>query len=59
MLEEFKIFLMVLSSIFVLIHLLNLVIRLFDEDPKPLKIETNIQILLYLSISYIITFIIV
>ena len=59
MLEEFKLFLLVLSSVFVLVQLFNFIILLFDENPKPLKINKDNQILLYLTISYIITYIII
>ena len=59
MLEELKLFLLVLSSVFVLVQLFNFIILLFDENPKPLKINKDNQILLYLTISYIITYIII
>lgn len=59
MIEELKIFLLVISSLFVITNLFNFIIKLFDEEPKPLKIDKYNQILLYLTISYIITFIII
>jgi hypothetical protein len=59
MLEELKLFLLILSSVFVLVQIFNFIILLFEEEPKPIKINKDNQILLYLTISYIITYIII
>lgn len=59
MVQEIKIYLMVLSVIFMLKIAFGFFIRLFQENPEPLTLTKNEIVLTYLTISYIITFIII
>lgn len=59
MLIEFKTYLFVLSIIFLLKNMIiDFSIRLFDENPKPLEYDNFTKIFLYLSVSYVITYLI-
>jgi hypothetical protein len=53
-----SLFLFILSIIFLLRYAIEFFISLRSEDPKPMGINKVIEILLYMSISYITTFII-
>jgi hypothetical protein len=59
MIDEIKIFLFVLSVLFLLKHLFVLGINLFSENPKPMELNTPNQTGLFLSIAYIITYLII
>ena len=50
-------FLLTLSTIFVLKHLIEFLVLLFGSDPKEIKISKTNVILLYVSLSYILTFV--
>jgi len=58
MIEEIKIFLLVLSSLFCLGHLVRFIITLTQVEPEPIKVGVPNKIFLYLSTSYILTTII-
>jgi hypothetical protein len=59
MIEQFKLYLFVLSIIFVLRYLAELIFKfLFFEEPNPIVVTNTKEVFLYLSISYIITFLI-
>lgn len=59
MTDEIKIFLFVLSVLFVLKHVFVLGIYLFSENPKPMELNNTNQVGLYFSIAYIITYFII
>ena len=54
---EIKIFFFVLSILFLLKNLAVFVIKILQTDPKPMIITRIETILMYLSFSYILTFI--
>lgn len=55
--NQIKQFILVLSILYLIPFVTNLVLRLKEENPKPIKIDTPNKIFLYLAIAYIITFI--
>jgi hypothetical protein len=59
MIEQLKLFLFILSIIFVLRYLIELIFKfLIIEEPNPIVVTNTEEVFLYLSISYIITFLI-
>lgn len=59
MITEIKIYLFILSIIFLLrVFVIEFSIRLFQENPAPLTLSNTVNTLLYLSTSYVITFLI-
>lgn len=54
---QIKIFLFVLSIIYTLRFLAELVIRLFQDEPEPIILSKLEQFYQYIALSYIITFI--
>jgi hypothetical protein len=58
MINQIQIFLLVLSVIFLLKFAIEFLIKLRDDDPKPIEITKVNQVFIYLAISYVITFII-
>jgi hypothetical protein len=59
MLQEIKLFLFVLSIIYTLRFIIELAIRLFQENPDPLTLSKVEQIAHYVALSYIITYILI
>jgi hypothetical protein len=59
MLTEIKLFLFVLSIIYTLRFVVELVIRLFQTDPDPINLTKLEQFSHYVALSYIITYIII
>jgi hypothetical protein len=59
MLQEFKLFLFVLSIIYTLRFIIELAIRLFQENPEALTLSKVEQIAHYVALSYIITYILI
>jgi hypothetical protein len=59
MLQEFKLFLFVLSIIYTLRFIIELAIRLFQENPDALTLSKVEQIAHYVALSYIITYILI
>jgi hypothetical protein len=57
-LKEINLFLFILSSLFSIKFLIEFLVRLREENPEPISVNKNEQVLLYFAISYIITFII-
>ena len=53
---EIKIFLLVLSIIYLLRYVISFLVKLSEEEPTPIKISDISKIFIYLSISYIITY---
>jgi hypothetical protein len=59
MIEQLKLYLFILSIIFVLRYLIELIFKfLIIEEPNPIVVTNTEEVFLYLSISYIITFLI-
>jgi hypothetical protein len=58
MLNSIFVFFMVLSTIYLSKFIIEFLLNFFAEVPSPLKISNIDRIFLYLSISYIITFLI-
>jgi len=59
MLQEIKLFLFVLSIIYILRFVVELVIRLFQENPDPITLPKWEQFAHYVALSYIITYILI
>jgi hypothetical protein len=59
MISEIKIFLLILSVVFTLRFIVEFIVKLYQEEPVPMKINKINEVFLYLSLSYIITSIIV
>jgi hypothetical protein len=58
MIETIKIYVLVISVLFIIRIISNIVFLLFNtKDPKPLTLEGYEKILIYLTLSYIITYI--
>lgn len=58
MIKIASIFFFVLSIIFLLRYAIEFIIMLRDDNPKPMAINKVTEILIYVSVSYIITFLI-
>lgn len=58
MIKIASIFFFVLSIIFLLRYIVEFVIMLRDDNPKPLTINKTIEVFIYVAVSYIITFLI-
>lgn len=57
MLQQIKLFLFVLSIIYTLRFVVELVIRLFQDNPEPMTLSKLEQFYQFVALSYIITFI--
>lgn len=55
--NQIKQFILVLSVLYLIPFIVKLVVRLKEENPKPIKIGTPDKVFLYLTIAYIITYI--
>lgn len=55
MVQQINIFILVLSTLFLLVRTFDLTIRLFQTNPEPMKITIVEKVLTYLTVSYIIT----
>jgi hypothetical protein len=58
MIKIISIFFFIFSIIFLLRYVVEIFIALMSETTKPIKINKIIEISLYVSISYILTFLI-
>lgn len=58
MIKAASIFFFILSMIFLLRYIGEFLLALKDENPKPMSINKVIEIFIYLSLSYVITFLI-
>ena len=56
--DEIKLFLFILSLMFICKNIIVFSVKLFETDPEPMTLTTTEKILLYLSFSYVITSII-
>ncbi len=59
MINEIKIFLLILSIVYSLRFIIEFVVKLLQEEPVPMKISKTNEVLLYFSLSYIITSLII
>jgi hypothetical protein len=59
MINEIKIFLLILSIVYSLRFIIEFVVKLLQEEPVPMKISKANEVLLYFSLSYIITSLII
>jgi len=57
MMYQVKVFLFVISILFSLRLIAEFTIKLFQDNPEPLVLSKTEQVLIYLAVSYIITFI--
>jgi hypothetical protein len=58
MLQKIEIFFLVLSVIFCLQYFFKIVHMIRQDNPYPISVSTTEKILIYLSLSYLLTFII-
>lgn len=59
MMYDIKIFLLILSIVYLTRYCVEFLLKFFSEaQPEPIKIDKIDRVFIYLSISYIITFII-
>lgn len=58
MIKAISIFLFVFSIIFLLRYIVEIFLAVRSEVPKPININKIIELFLYVSVSYIITFLI-
>ena len=54
---QIKVFLFVISILFSMRLIAEFTIKLFQDNPEPLVLSKIEQVLIYLAVSYIITFI--
>jgi hypothetical protein len=59
MINEIKLFLFILSIVFELKFITEMVVKFFQEDPEPLVIKEIEKLFLYLTTAYIITYILI
>lgn len=59
MIQEISLYFFILSLLFFSRILFQFTIKLFQENPTPLELSKNENILIYFSLSYIITFILI
>jgi hypothetical protein len=59
MINEIKIFFLILSIVFSLRFIFEFIVKLLQEEPVPMKISKVNEVFLYLSLSYIITSLII
>jgi hypothetical protein len=59
MINEIKIFFLILSVVFSLRFVFEFIVKLLQEEPVPMKISKVNEVFLYLSLSYIITSLII
>ena len=54
--EEIELFVFVLCILYILLFIVEFVLRLTEEDPKPLTLAKSEKISYLVSLSYIITY---
>lgn len=57
-LEVFFLFLLVFSSLFILKKLFNIILNVLSDQPRVIEYTKTETIMIYLSLTYILTFII-
>jgi hypothetical protein len=58
MIKAISIFFFILSIIFILRYVIEIFLAIRSEEPRPININKIIEVFLYISISYILTFLI-
>ncbi len=59
MMQQIKLFFFVLSILYLTKFLLEFIVKLFQENPEPMKLSNVEQIILLVASSYIITYILI
>ena len=57
MMQQIKLFFFVLGMLYLTKFLLEFIVKLFQENPEPMKLSNVEQIILLVASSYIITYI--
>ena len=57
MMQQIKLFFFVLGILYLTKFLLEFIVKLFQENPEPMKLSNVEQIVLLVACSYIITYI--
>ncbi len=57
MMQQIKLFFFVLGILYLTKFLLEFIVKLFQENPEPMKLSNVEQIVLLVAFSYIITYI--
>ena len=57
MMQQIKLFFFVLGILYLTKFLLEFIVKLFQENPEPMKLSNVEQIILLVAFSYIITYI--
>jgi hypothetical protein len=56
MIQQIKLFLLILSIVFLLNFIIKFILKFFEETPQPIEVTKTNEVFLYLGISYIITY---
>jgi len=56
MIQEIKLFLLILSIVFSSKFIIKFVMKFFEESPEPIEMSKTNEVFIYLAISYIITY---
>lgn len=56
MIKTASIFFLIFSIIFLLRHMIEFIMMLRDDNPKPMAINKATEIFIYIAVAYIITF---
>jgi len=59
MINELKLFLLILSLVFALPFVFEFVFKLFQENPEQIDVNKTEKVLLHIAIAYIITYILI
>lgn len=59
MMQQIKLFFFVLGILYLTKFLLEFIVKLFQENPEPMKLSNVEQIVLLVASSYIITYILI
>ena len=59
MMQQIKLFFFVLGILYLTKFLLEFIVKLFQENPEPMKLSKVEQTLQLISVSYIITYILI
>lgn len=57
--EEIELFVLVLSVLYTATFTFDFVLKLFQDNPEPIKVSRLDGTLMYLAVSYIITYILI
>lgn len=55
--NKIELFLLILSSVYIIRFIIDFLLQLREENPKTIQLTKTERILMYLSITYIITYI--